>query len=151
MAAATMTPDGMTCSPCSIKTAALDVTLTSAAGSMPGKLLAVVIFMVISIVLSVLSFSFLSAAFSVALLIGLFIGNDGVRRFVIALTWLDLMLKIGLLILVLSMAGGQLDGVTIMLSSLSMSISGFVVWALVQNDVRDWMFKTAFKDGLAEL
>ncbi len=151
MATATMTVDGMKCSSCSIKTAVLDANLTAAAGSMPGKLLAVVTLMIISIVLSALSFSFLSAAFSAALLVGLFIGNDGVRRFVVALTWLNLMLKIGALILVLGLSGGKVDGETIVLSALSMGISGFVVWALVQNDVRDWMFKTAFKDGLAEL
>lgn len=143
-----MTAEGMKCPACSTKMMEMDSDLTSAAGSMPGKLLAVVILMSISILLNVISMSLVSAIFGGALLAGLFVGNDGVRRFVVGLMWVNLMIKIGLFIFALGLSGGHLDGTVVALSGLSMAISGFVVWALVQNDVRDWMFKTAFKDGL---
>ncbi len=119
------------------------VGLASPAGSMPGKLVTVVVLMIISIVLNLLTLSFFSAALGTALVVGLFVGNDGVRRFVVGLMWVNLAVSIGFFVLALS-----LNGATVLSSVLSVGIAGFVVWALVQDDVRDWMFKTAFKDGL---
>lgn len=147
-ASATMTENGMRCPSCDKKLLQVDPSLTSAAGAMPGKLIAVIILMIISILLSVLTFSLISAGVGVALLVGIFLGSDGARKFVIGLVWVDLMIKIGLFAFAVIMSSGQVDMLFYLIAGVSIGISGFIIWALAQNDVRDWMFKTAFKDGM---
>jgi len=146
-ASATMTVEGMLCSPCNI-TKSVDAVSNRPAGSMPGKLQVVFVLMIIAVVLSVLTSSFISAGIGMALLLGLFVGNDGVRKFVIGLVWLDLMIKAGLVVFVVIVSSGKVDMFFILITLVSVSISGFVIWVLGQHDVRDWMFRTAFKEGL---
>jgi hypothetical protein len=111
---------------------------------MPGKLTVVVVLLGLGILLNLISMSLLSVAFGVALLVGILAGNDGIRRFVIALAWINLALGAFGLVMVLS-AG---DSLVLMLAVFGVAQTLFVLWALMQEDVREWMFKTAFKDGL---
>ena len=139
-----MTADGLKCPNCALSPNPVASDLAGPAGPMPGKLQAVVALIGLGILLNLVSYSLLSVAFGVALLVGILAGNDGIRRFVIALAWINVILGGFGLAMVLS-AG---EPMLLAFAAFGLAQSVFVVWALMQNDVRDWMFKTAFKDGL---
>ena len=139
-----MTADGMKCQPCSVTTAAAFNELTAPAGAMPGKLIAVVVLLGLGIALNLITMSLLSVALGVALLVGILVGNDGVRRFVMILAWISLVM--GGFALVLFVTAGSSLGVIFAAFGVAQNV--FLIWALKQDDVRNWMFKTAFKDGL---
>jgi len=118
--------------------------LTSPAGPMPGKLKVVVALLGLGVLLNFLSMSLISVAFGIALLVGILVGNDGVRKLIMILAWISLVFSGVSMVLLVSL--GYPLGVALGAFGLAQNI--FLIWALKQNDVRDWMFKTAFKAGL---
>jgi hypothetical protein len=146
-ASATMTADGMKCSNCVASIAISEPEMLAPAGSMPGKLAVVIGLMAISVLLNILTTSLISGGIGIALIAGILVGNNGVRLFVKALVWLQLLFQSIGLVAVLA-----LNETPLLLASLfSVGISVFVIWTLMQDDVRTWMFKTAFKDGLDDV
>ena len=139
-----MTAEGMKCQPCSMAAAPQLDELTSPAGPMPGKLKVVVALLGLGVLLNFLSMSLISVAFGIALLVGILVGNDGVRKLIMILAWISLVFSGVSMVLLVSL--GYPLGVALGAFGLAQNI--FLIWALKQNDVRDWMFKTAFKAGL---
>lgn len=141
-----MTVDGMKCAQCAaILNVAPNVDeLTGPAGAMPGKLVVVVALLGLSVLLNLLALSFLNVVIGCALLFGILVGNDGIRRLVMALAWISLVLAgFGL---VAAAAAGATVVAAVGVFGVTQNI--WLIWALRQDDVRNWMFKTAFKDGL---
>jgi hypothetical protein len=139
-----MTADGLKCQACSVVAAPPVHELAGPAGPMPTKLQVVVALLGLGILLNFLTLSLLTAGIGVALLIGILVGNDGIRRFVTALAWINLVIGGFALAMILSAGSSQAVGVAIF----GVVQNVFVIWTLGQEDVRNWMFKTAFKDGL---
>lgn len=140
-----MTADGMKCQACSLAAAPQLDALTSPAGSMPGKLMAVVILLGIGVVLNLLTMSLISMAIGITLIVGILVGNDGIRKLVMILAYISLLFSGIAMVLVVLVAAHPL---VLVMGLFGVAQNVFLIWALKQNDVRDWMFKTAFKDGL---
>ncbi len=87
---------------------------------------------------------YLSVVLNIALIGGVLAGNHGVRKFLLFLAWIGLIISGVALAMIMSAEFQQ----GMVLGVYSVAVSGFTVWTLSHKDVREWMFKTAFKDGL---
>lgn len=107
---------------------------------MPGKLVAVVVLLVVASVLNLLSGALISAGIQAALLFGVVIGNDGVRTFLRGLAGVNI-----LLIVVLGIPAMQSGGAEVVLGAIiGVAVNVYLIWALGQDDVREWMFRKNF-------
>jgi hypothetical protein len=109
---------------------------------MPGKLVVVVVLLGVAIVLNILGAALVSAGIQGVLLFGVLIGNDGVRTFLRGLAAVNIVI-----VLVMSIPAMQAADNTMVLImvAISVSINGYMIWALGQEDVREWMFRKNFK------
>lgn len=147
MASASMGVEGMTCaSCCAAGRVAPDPELTKPAGSMPVQLVIVLALMAINIGLSLIEGGYISVALNLALMAGVLAGNHGVRKFLLFFAWVNLVVS-GILCALIVLAAATEEG-ELVYAAISTGIAAFTVWALSHPDVREWMFKTAFKDGL---
>jgi hypothetical protein len=109
---------------------------------MPGKLVVVVVLMALGAVVSLIAGGLLSAAFEVVLIIGVLAGNDGVRTFLRGLAAVQILWAMT----VLSRATALGANPALLLAGvIGIASPAFFIWALGQNDVRDWMFRKNFK------
>lgn len=139
--------DGMKCPVCvAASSEVVETNLTGAAGPMPGQLLLLLILMGIDVVLDLVHGSILGVVIGIALILGIVVGNNGVRKLVIVFAWIGLIFS-GLAMVAL--LGANAGGGFLILGAISIGIGVFTIWTLSHSDVRDWMFKTAFKDGLS--
>jgi hypothetical protein len=101
----------------------------------------IVVLLAVAIGLNLLSSAFISAGIQGALLFGVLIGNDGVRTFLRGLAAVNI-----LVVLVFSMPADQTtsDPVVLATAIASVAINGYFIWALGQEDVREWMFRKNF-------
>jgi len=109
---------------------------------MPGKLVVVVVLLGVALVLNIVNGALLSAGLHGALVFGVLIGNDGVRTFLRALAAVNILVVLVMSIPALeALATGSLIAGVI----LSVGINAYFIWALGQEDVREWMFRKNFK------
>lgn len=109
---------------------------------MPGKLVVVVVLMAIGIALNLLSGSLLSAGINIALLVGVLVGNDGVRTFLRGLAVLQIIWAI----VILAGVGAHVGKTVLVIAAvIGIASPAYLLWALGQNDVREWMFRKNFK------
>jgi hypothetical protein len=108
--------------------------------SMPGKLMVLVFLMGIGVLVNLLTGALFSAAIGVALVVGVLVGNDGVRKFLIGLSALQIVWAVIVLIGASALGSGALAIAGIF----AIGIPALYIWVLVQEDVRDWMFRKNF-------
>jgi hypothetical protein len=115
-----------------------------AAKPMPGKLLGVILLMVLGVIASLATSSWVSAGIEVALIVGVLAGNDGVRNFLRGLAVVQMLWN---LTLVTAVASGPTasNSALVVLLAFGLGCPGYLLWALGQADVRDWMFRKNFK------
>ncbi len=111
---------------------------------MPTQLTILLVLMAISVLSGFLQGSYIGVLLNIALIAGVLAGNHGVRKFLLFFAWISLLIS-GVIFAML-VGGGETTGTAI--GAYSVAVSAFTVWTLSHSDVRDWMFKTAFKDGL---
>jgi len=99
---------------------------------MPGKLKILLALMALSIGSSLVGRSWFSAAISVAIAIGLFIGNETVRKVVLFFS------ALGLVFAALSML--TFHPLAFVAGAVAALQSGFTVFCLTSADVKTWMF-----------
>lgn len=110
---------------------------------MPGKLAAVVGLIGIGVVANLATSALISAAFGAALLVGVLAGNDGVRTFLRGLAAIQILWTLTLL--VAASNEKHADSTTLLvLGAFGIGVPAFYLWALGQQDVRDWMFRKNF-------
>jgi hypothetical protein len=108
---------------------------------MPPSLTVLFILQGLSVLASLLVGALFSAALSAALLVGLIVGNDGVRKFVIALSALSLLWSA---VLLLGVAGMHAGSTLLAVMLIGIAIQVFTIWTLTRSNVRDWMFRKNF-------
>jgi len=116
---------------------------------MPGKLIVTIVFMSLGIAANLVSGGLLGCAIGVALLVGVLVGNDGVRKFLIGLSALQAGWSAFILFGIVSLSHGRsLRGFEILVIGLIAVFSiGFplvYMWVFTREDVRDWMFRKNF-------
>jgi hypothetical protein len=108
---------------------------------MPGKLLIVVVLMSIGVMLNLFTGAILSAVIGGALVLGVLVGNDGVRKFLIGLAGVNILWSL----IVLLGASGKIEGSVLVIAGVfAIAIPAFMIWTLTQEDVREWMFRKNF-------
>lgn len=117
---------------------------------MPNKLKLVVAVMILGVALSLVSGAWVSALIGGALTFGVLVGNDGVRAFLRGLCVVQILLAAGLTVFPFLLgAASELDGRTMLALAIStvfgIAMPAYMVWALGQEDVRNWMFRKNFK------
>lgn len=113
-----------------------------ASKSMPGTLLVLVILQGLGVVLNAVSGGLLAAAIGGALLVGILVGNDGVRGFMRGLAAVQILMNVVL------MVAAKSQGVAVSKMAIwaifGIGIPVFIIWTLGQPNVRDWMFRKNF-------
>jgi hypothetical protein len=99
---------------------------------MPGKLKVLLALMALSIASSVIGGAWVSAAISIAIVIGLFIGNETVRKVVLVFS------ALGFVFAALSML--TFHPLALIAGAVSALQSGFTLVCLTSSDVKTWMF-----------
>jgi hypothetical protein len=108
---------------------------------MPGKLMVVVGLMALGVVLNLAGGGLVAAAIGAALIIGVLAGNDGVRTFLRGLA----AIQIAWALAVLGMASDIVAAPALLVAGIiGIGTPAFLIWALGQNDVREWMFRKNF-------
>jgi hypothetical protein len=110
---------------------------------MPGKLKVVVGLLGLGLVLHLVSGALFSAAVQGALLFGVLIGNDGVR------TLLRVLAGVNIAVIFVTAGPDLQHGDPTLLAAVcvGVGVAVFIIWALGQQDVREWMFRKNFKLG----
>lgn len=113
-----------------------------ASKSMPVTLMVLVCLQGLGVLLNLLSGALLAAGIGGALLVGIMVGNDGVRGFMRALAAVQILMNVVL------MAAAKSQGVAVSQMAIwgifGIGIPVFIIWTLGQPDVRDWMFRKNF-------
>ena len=113
-----------------------------AAKKMPVKLMVVVALMAIGAIGGLVAGALLDAGIAIALIVGVLVGNDGVRGF---LRWAALIGGAWRLVVIAAAAqAGLLHGMIAVFMVIGVASDGFLFWALGQEDVREWMFRKNF-------
>ena len=108
---------------------------------MPGKLMVVVGLMALGAVMSLAVGGLLSAALEVALIVGVLAGNDGVRTFLRGLAAVQIVWAMTVLASASDLVAAP---VLLVAGIIGIGTPAFLIWALGQSDVRDWMFRKNF-------
>jgi len=109
---------------------------------MPGKLMVVVGLMALGAVLNLVAGGILSAVLEVVLIVGVLAGNDGVRTFLRGLAAIQILWTIT----VLAGAATLTNSPALLLAGIiAITSCAYFIWALGQDDVREWMFRKNFK------
>src|SRR5262245_27386548 len=111
--------------------------------TMPVKLMIVVALMALGIAGSLYVGALVTAGINVALLVGVLVGNDGVRRFLRGLAALYLLW--GLIVMFATAAYVLWSPAWTIMLLLGVASPAFTFWALGQDDTREWMFRKNFK------
>ena len=98
----------------------------------------------LAVALNAINNAWIAAAFQGALLFGLAIGNDGVRTFMRFLATINIPVILVLMIPDYQATG---DAIVLVAAIVSAAVNAYIIWALGQNDVRDWMFRKNFDLG----
>ena len=85
----------------------------------------------------------LAAAIGGALLVGILVGNDGVRGFMRGLAAVQILMNL-VLMAAAQGAKGVGAGQMAIWGFFGIAIPVFIIWTLGQPDVRDWMFRKNF-------
>ncbi len=119
-----------------------------ASKSMPGTLMVVVLFQGLGVVLNAVSGSLLSAAIGGALLVGILVGNDGVRNFMRGLAAIQILMNV--VLMAAASSNVHVAGSTMAIwGFFGIAVPAFIIWTLGQPNVRDWMFRKNFNlDGV---
>jgi hypothetical protein len=115
---------------------------------MPAKLIVCVVWMVIGAVLNLAGGGLLTAGIEIALIVGVLVGNDGVRTF---LKWASLF-QAGYVVMILGFFIHETaiiatrTGIYIIAIAVVFGVLAplFLFWALGKDDVREWMFRKNF-------
>lgn len=112
---------------------------------MPAKLIVLIVSMSLGVIANFLTASYLTAILQVLLVGGLAAGKEGVRRFLIVLSILNL--GVGAVFLwMIAMSGSSRityddKTLTILLGAFSIGLPLFAIWVLTRRDVQLWMFR----------
>ncbi len=123
-------------------------------GAMPNKMKLVVVFLILAVGMNVVSLAlghggFFAMLLDLCLLGGLLQGNEGVRRFMRSLAVLDMLVLGTGLVMALLLSPVASPPALVALAAGRMVMVSYVYWALGKEDVRDWMFQSAFNlDGV---
>jgi predicted MFS family arabinose efflux permease len=113
-----------------------------ASKSMPGTLLVLVCLQGLGVLLNAVSGALLAAGIGAALLVGILVGNDGVRGFMRGLAAVQILMNLVL------MAAAKSQGVAVSQMAIwaifGIGIPAFISWTLGQPNVREWMFRKNF-------
>ncbi len=118
------------------------MTVAMASKSMPGVLVVLVCLQGLGALLNLLSGSLLAAAIGTALLVGILVGNDGVRSFMRGLAVIQILMNV-VLMAAAKGAGVSTDRIAIA-AIFGVGVPVFIIWTLGRPDVRDWMFRKNF-------
>jgi hypothetical protein len=123
--------------------------------SMPAKLMVLVVLLFVGSVLNFVGGSttgIVMAVLQAALAIGVLAGNDGVRIFLRGLAAIQILWVLVMLAMAVAEASdhhlaGSVLGSPIfwLIALIGLGTPGFLLWALGQHDVRDWMFQRSFR------
>ncbi len=112
--------------------------------AMPGKLTAVVVFLLVGVVANFASSGLCVGWIGIVLAAGVLVGNDGVRTFLRGLAVIEMFW-----VATMSFANAKrCPDQHALVDDLGLSLivsPVFMIWALGQQDVRDWMFRASFK------
>jgi hypothetical protein len=108
--------------------------------TMPGKLMILVALMAVGVIADLVSGAIVPAAISGALAVGVLVGNDGVRKFLIGLSAVQVLWAGVLLLGATAVSSGAL----VITCAFAIALPLLYIWVLSQNDVRDWMFRKNF-------
>ncbi len=110
---------------------------------MPGKLVLVVLWMVIGAIAALATGGIVTAGIQAALIVGVLAGNDGVRTFLRGLAVIQILWNLTLITAAASETHASTGAIAIF-AAFGVGAPAFLVWALGQQDVRDWMFRKNF-------
>ena len=111
---------------------------------MPKKLAVVVILFLAAIGFSVQQKDYVAAVFSALLLGGVLKGNDGVRKFIIALAVVQILWAGVTLVQIVTLVGMSLPTLVLIYAAMNIGVPVYLLWVMSQADVREWMFRKAF-------
>ena len=108
---------------------------------MPAKLMLIVVLMGLGAILELVGMQLFAAGISVALIVGVLVGNDGVRTFLRAAAAIEALWQI---VVLAALKSWGAHGLIVAIALLGIAMNLYFVWALGQEDVRDWMFRKNF-------
>ena len=112
---------------------------------MPKKLSVVVILFLVSIGFSFQQQAYVSAVVSGLLLAGVIKGNDGIRKFIIGLAFVQIAWALfGITQILVYASFAAVEPVFWAYTAVAIGVPAFLLWAMSQEDVREWMFRRAF-------
>lgn len=109
---------------------------------MPTKLVVCIVLLAIGALFKLLMFDLVAAGIQIALMIGVIAGNNGVRTFLRGLAALGILINLVMGLAVLTRVS---SGLIVISMLTAVTANAFLLWALGQEDVREWMFKKNFK------
>lgn len=107
---------------------------------MPATLMVVVGLLGLGVLSNIVAGALVSAAIGGALLFGLIVGNDGVRKFmqflaVIQIVWNTILI---------ARSAGAAPWLYAVWIVIGIALPAFLIWTLSRPDVREWMFRKNF-------
>lgn len=108
---------------------------------MPAKLMVIIILIGLGAVAELVAMQLFAAGVGVALLVGVLVGNDGVRTFLRAAAAIEALWQI---VLLAALKSWGAHGLVVTLTLVGIAINLYFIWALGQEDVREWMFRKNF-------
>jgi hypothetical protein len=108
---------------------------------MPGKLMIVIGLMGLGTILNLAAGGYVSAVIDIALLLGVLAGNDGVRQFLRGLAVVQIIWAVVVVAGATAITGSP---VFLIAAIIGIGSPAFFIWALGQEDVRNWMFRKNF-------
>ena len=109
---------------------------------MPTSLAIILCLLGLGAILNLIRLDVVSAAFGVAMIGGLLVGNDGVRKFMIFLGGIQILWNI---ILITRDAHTVSTGVVVLWLVIGTALPTLLIWTLSRANVREWMFRKNFK------